>query len=66
MMAAKSGPEIGNRPFQKDALDEFQAVSHGIEQREVLEDFRHAGDGRGKAGGMTMGTSSRKVPTIAC
>ena len=44
-------PEIQESgSFQKDALDEFQAVSHGVEQREVLEDFRHAGDGRGKAG----------------
>ena len=44
-------PEIQESgSFQKDALDEFQSVSHGVEQREILEDFRHAGDGRGKAG----------------
>lgn len=36
--------------FQEDALDEFQSVPHGVEQGEVLEDVRHAGDGRGEAG----------------
>lgn len=47
----EEGPEVQESgPFQKDALDELQAVPHGIEQGEVLEDFRHAGDGRGKAG----------------
>lgn len=47
----EEGPEVQeSRSFQKDALDEFQAVPHGVEQGEILEDFRHAGDGCGKAG----------------
>ena len=47
----EKGPEIQEAgSFQKDALDEFQPVSHGVEQREALKDFRHAGDGRGEAG----------------
>lgn len=51
MEACEKRPEIQKSgSFQEDALDEFQAVSHGVEQREVLEDFRHAGDGRGEAG----------------
>lgn len=47
----EKGPEIQEAgSFQKDTLDEFQPVSHGVEQREALKDFRHAGDGRGEAG----------------
>ena len=47
----EEGPEVHEScAFQEDALDEFQAVPHGVEQGEVLEEFRHAGDGRGEAG----------------
>lgn len=46
----EEGPEVHEScAFQEDALDEFQAVPHGVEQGEVLEEFRHAGDGRGEA-----------------
>ena len=34
----EKGPEIQEAgSFQKDALDEFQPVSHGVEQREALK-----------------------------
>lgn len=49
--SSEEGPEVHeSRAFQKDALDEFQPVPHGVEQGKVLEEFRHAGDGGGKAG----------------